>query len=249
VGYAGILLHQVAHRPWPLPTRPWVLRQRWHDLLFAHWPLPAEAVRRVLPQGLELDSFDGDAWISVVAFRMTGVTLRWCPPLPGVSSFPELNVRTYVRVGNRAGVYFFSLDAGSRVAVAVARAWFHLPYHHARMSVTMRNGAVRYFSVRRDSVAADFVAEYQPAGPKFRAQPGTLDHWLTERYCLYAADVAGRVHRGDIHHLPWPLQRAEAEITCNTMAPRGIALPASAPRLQFADALDVVAWAPTSMSS
>ena len=240
------VVRQVDHRPWPLPKRPWVLRQRVHDLLFAHWPTSAGEMRRRLPRGLEIDTFDGDAWISLVAFRMSGVTLRWSPSLPGVSSFPELNVRTYVRLGEKPGVYFFSLDAGSRIAVAVARAWFHLPYHLARMSLDVRAGMVHYTSLRCETGAAvaDFVAQYRAAGPEFHAQPGTLDHWLAERYCLHAADRTGRMYFSEIHHMPWPLQPAEAEITCNTMAPPGVALPATPPRLQFSDALDIVAWAP-----
>src|SRR5437867_5100192 len=125
------LLNQTSHRPWPLPSRPWVTTMRWHDLLFLHWPVRPEIIRPLIPNGLELDTFDGAAWIGVVPFRMTGVRLRWLPPLPGISAFPELNVRTYVRVRDRPGVYFFSLDAGSRTAVAMARAWFHLPYFHA----------------------------------------------------------------------------------------------------------------------
>lgn len=240
------VVRQVDHRPWPLPRRPWVLRQRLHGLLFAHWPTPAGEMRRRLPGGLELDTFHGDAWISIIAFRMSAVTLRWSPSFPGVSSFPEVNVRTYVRLGDKPGVYFFSLDAGSRIAVAVARAWFHLPYHLARMSVDVGAEMIHYTSLRRETgaPAAEFAAHYRAAGPEFRAQPGTLDYWLAERYCLYATNRAGRIYCSDIHHIPWPLQPAEAEIRCNTMAPPGVALPATPLRLQFSDALDIVAWAP-----
>jgi uncharacterized protein YqjF (DUF2071 family) len=107
-----------------------------------------------------------------------------------------------------------------------------------------------YTSLRREtgSPAADFVAEYQAVGPEFRAQPGTLDYWPTERYCLYAVDHAGRIYRGEIHHVPWPPQPAEAEIERNTMAPPGVMLPTGPTRLRFARALDVVAWAPTRMT-
>src|SRR5690349_6710130 len=126
-------LRKLDHRPWPVPSRPWIMAQNWHELLFAHWRVPVEAVRPLVPQGLEIDLFAGDAWLSVVPFRMSGVRLRGTPALPWLSSFPELNVRTYVCAEGRPGVWFFSLDAASRLAVGVARAWFHLPYFNARM--------------------------------------------------------------------------------------------------------------------
>jgi uncharacterized protein YqjF (DUF2071 family) len=235
----------VDHRPWPLPARPWVMRQRWHDLLFAHWPTTPERLLRVLPRGLELDTFDGCAWVSVVPFRMTGVRLRWVPPLPGTSAFPEINVRTYVRVHDTPGVYFFSLDAASRTAVAIARR-FHLPYFHARMRLDVHDGVIDYTSRRRATNAspAVFQARYAPNGREFRAQPGTLDHWLTERYCLYAVERCGGIYRVDIHHRPWPLQPARAEIACNTMIPADLIAPGTPPTVQFARTLDVIVWVP-----
>lgn len=241
-----LLIDRVDHRPWPLPKRPWIVRQQWRDLLFAHWPTTPERFRSVLPRGLELDTFDGAAWISVVPFRMTGVRLRRLPPLPGVSAFAEINVRTYVRVHDRPGVYFFSLDASNRPAVAMARAWFHLPYFHAQMSVNVRDGVIRYTSRRHGAGVplVAFAARYAPAGREFRAQPGTLDHWLTERYCLYAVDRAGAIYRGDIHHAPWPLQPAEAEIDCNTMIRPDLIIPSTPPIVQFARTLDAIVWAP-----
>jgi hypothetical protein len=177
---------------------------------------------------------------------MTGVRLRWVPPLPGSSAFPEINVRTYVRVRDTPGVYFFSLDAGSQTAVAIARRWFHLPYFHARIRIDVRDGMIDYTSRRRgaDVSPAAFDARYAPIGCEFRAQPGTLDHWLTERYCLYAADRSGGIYRGDIHHVPWPIQPAQAEIACNTMIPADLIAPGPPPIVQFARTLDVIVWAP-----
>jgi len=219
----------------------------WHDLLFAHWPVAVDAIRPLLPAALDVDVRDGVAWLGVVPFRMSGVRLRGTPALPGPGAFPELNVRTYVTFGGRPGVWFFSLDAASRVAVRAARTLFHLPYFDADMTCTAGADQVAYRSRRTHANAppAEFVARYGPSGAAFRASPGSLDHWLTERYCLYAAKPDGSLLRGEIHHAPWPLQPATAAIEVNsTAAAAGVALTASSPRLLFARRLDVVGWAP-----
>jgi uncharacterized protein YqjF (DUF2071 family) len=237
----------IDHRPYALPTRPWVLAMRWHDLLFMHWPVPAAALREHIPPALALDTFDGAAWLGVVPFRMTGVRPRYVPPLPRVSAFAELNVRTYVVAEGKPGVWFFSLDAADPIAVRVARRAFHLPYYDARMVCLPEAGGIRYASLRthRGAPPAEFRARYRPVGPAYHSTPGTLDHWLTERYCLYAADRRGQVRRGDIHHARWPLQPAEAEAEINTMTAQiGLRLPDLPPLLHFARRLDVVAWLP-----
>ncbi len=240
-------MNTVDHRPWPLPSRPWVMTQRWHDLLFAHWPLPPDTLYPHVPSTLTLDTFDGVAWIGVVPFRMSHVTLRGLPALPWLSAFPELNVRTYVIMEDKPGVYFFSLDVSNPVAVVVARWWFHLPYFRARMTCTTEGHTVHYRSSRtyRGGPRAEFVGRYWPCGDIFRTAPGTLEHWLTERYCLYAADARQRLYRGEIHHRPWPLQPAEVEIAVNTMAAaHKVALPDTPPLAHVARQLEVLIWAP-----
>ena len=239
------VLARADHRPWPLPDRRWVMLQTWHDLCFAHWPLAPEAVRPLIPHGLELDLHDGCAWVGVIPFRMT-VRLRAMPPLPPVWAFEELNVRTYVRVGERRGIYFFSLDAKSRLAVAAARRWYRLPYFHARMQLAEADGRVRYRSQRtqRGAPPAELRMSYAPSGEPFRAAPDSLAHFLTERYALYTVGH-GEVRAAEIHHAPWPLQPAEASIEANTMAAAsGITLPQVEPLLHFARRLDVVIWSP-----
>jgi uncharacterized protein YqjF (DUF2071 family) len=239
-----------SHRPWPLPRGPWAMRQRWEGLLFAHWRSSVAELRPLIPASLEIDTFGGDAWIGVVPFRMSGVGLRWLPGLPGARAFPELNVRTYVRLGDRPGVWFFSLDAASRVAVRLARAWFRLPYFDAEMHVNGDGENVRYSSARthRGASEASFDARYGPTGAVTLAAPETLDHWLTERYCLYAGSEARGLWRADIHHRPWPLQPAWAQISHNTMAQAaGIDLPTTDPLLHFARRLDVRVWTPRSL--
>jgi len=237
-----------SHRPWPLPAGPWVMAQSWHDLLFAHWPVPAKTLRELIPAGLEIDTHNGCAWVGVVPFRMSGVRLRATPALPWLSSFPELNVRTYVTHHGKPGVWFFSLDAGNFLAVQIARSWFHLPYFCARMRLQSTDGRIQYQSQRthRGAPPAILHARYRPIGAPSHAVPGTLEHFLTERYCLYTADAHGRLIRGEIQHAPWPLQSAEAEIAENSMAQAaGIVLPAAEPLLYFAERQDVIVWPPT----
>lgn len=228
--------------------RPWAVAQVWHDLLFAHWPVEAERLRPRLPAGVELDLFDGQAWLGVVPFRMTGVRARLLPSVPGLSAFPELNVRTYAVAGGRPGVFFLSLDAASAVAVAAARRLFHLPYHRAEMTCRSEDEDVVYSSRRGGgpvSSPAEFAGRYGPRGPVYRSRAGDLDHWLTERYCLYTADGRGRALCVAIRHAPWPLQPAWAGIETNTMAEAaGVRLPPTLPLLHFARRLDVVAWLP-----
>jgi uncharacterized protein len=226
---------------------PWVLAMQWHELLFMHWPVPASTLRGALPPGLTLETFDGSAWLGVVPFMMRRVRPRLTPALPGVAAFPELNVRTYVTRDGEPGVWFFSLDAANPLAVEVARATFHLNYAHARMRCERAGDEVRYRSARthRGLPPASFAARYRPVGPVFAAAPGTLEHFLTERYCLYAANRRGDLWRGAIHHPPWPLQPAEAEIRENRMTEQiGLKLPATAPLLHYAHALAVTAWWP-----
>src|ERR1700758_2464987 len=128
------LLKSTSHRPWSLPSGSWIMMQTWHDLLFAHWPIRQEQLRPLVPPQLPLDTFDGQCWVGVVPFWMSGVRARGVPPLPGLARFPELNVRTYVAYKDKPGVYFFSLDAANFPAVWAARTFFHLPYFYARMS-------------------------------------------------------------------------------------------------------------------
>lgn len=239
------LLEHTAHRPWPLLTRRWTMFQRWHELLFAHWPLPIEALRPHIPADLQIDTFDGQAWIGVVPFRMSHIHPRGFPALPWISFFPELNVRTYVTDGAKPGVWFFSLEAGNPLAVAIARSQFHLPYFNARMVCDGQPTGVRYRSERthRGAPPAAFEADYWPTGDVYQSAHGTLDSWLTERYCLYTTDWQGRLYRGEIHHQPWPLQPAEAEIAVNTMASAaGVSLPDVEPILHYAHRLDVLVW-------
>ena len=242
------ILEETAHRPWKMPDAPWLMTQTWHDLLFAHWRVPPESLRGSVPAPFPLDLFDGDAWIGIVPFHMTNVSPRGVPSLPWVSAFPELNVRTYVRVGDRPGVYFFSLDAGNTLAVQAARLVLNLPYYSASMHVRPGDEGIDYRSEREGDVDAAFHAIYGPDGPVSTPLEGTLEYFLTERYCLYHVDHRGRPYRLEIHHPPWPLQPAHARLLRNTMARASdLSLPDEAPVLHFAGRQDMVAWAPSSV--
>jgi len=235
-------LRVTEHRPWPLPKSPWVMFQAWNDLLFAHWNLPIADVRRFIPSPLELDTFDGQAWVAVTPFYISGLRPRFFPPLPGISDFPELNVRTYVTYAGKGGVFFFSLDAASRLAVKAARTFYRLPYRFARMMTRKENDQVFYSCSRRERSSAEFHARYWPISSVRRRPKGTLEHWLSERYRLYTVS-AGKLFHADIHHVPWPLQDAKAEIATNTMAlTAGIHLPDQQPLLHYARRLDVFIW-------
>lgn len=243
----------MTHRPWPRPTGSWFMSQRWCDLLFAHWPVPVAALRRWVPERLEIETFDGTAWIAAVPFRMEAIRPRGLPALPWLSAFAELNVRTYVRLGDRPGVFFWSLDAANPIAVSLARRWFLLPYFRAHMSCESRGEGLVYSSrrVHPGAPEACFEGEYGPAGEVFHATPGTLEHFLAERYCLYASSrsVGGakdELYRAEIDHAPWPLQQADAKLEAHSLlAPVGLEdATHQAPHLLFARRLDVVVWPP-----
>lgn len=245
---ATAILSDSAHRGWPLPRGPWIMRQTWHELLFAHWPLDPVVLAARIPPGLTLDTLDGRAYLGVIPFRMSDVAPRVIPAIPWLSAFAEMNVRTYVIRDGIPGVWFFSLDAANPIAVALARALFFLPYFTARMRCTRDGDSIRYASRRtrgHDARPATFAATYRPIGPVYHSAPGRLDHWLTERYCLYAASPRGALFRCDIHHARWPLQPAAAAIAENTMAAAaGFTLPDTPPHLRYAARQDVLVWAP-----
>ncbi len=223
------------------PGRP-VMRQCWDHLLFLHWEVPAAAIARSLPLGLEVDTFEGRAYVGLVPFAMRGVRPAGLPSVRGLSDFRETNVRTYVHAGGREpGVWFFSLDASSAAAVAIARAWFRLPYFYGRMTLTAGEGeggfAVAYGSRRLypkpRPATTRIVAEV--SGPSFGAEVGTLDYFLAERYLLYTRGRAGGLLKGRVHHAPYPLQAAEARVVEESaLAAAGIDRPDAEPIVRYA---------------
>jgi uncharacterized protein YqjF (DUF2071 family) len=222
-----------------------VMTQIWHELLFVHWPVAPEVLRALVPTLLPLDTFEGQCWVGIVPFHMTYVRPRWVPPVTALSSFVELNVRTYVTLQGIPGVYFFSLDANSPIAVAVARAFFHLPYFNAGMGSERVSDTIHYYSRRthKGALPAEFHAVFRPIAPIAFAKHGSLEQWLTERYCLYTVVPGKGVYRGDIHHVPWPLQQAELKTKKDTMAiSHNIHLPEIQPLLHYSHRQEVLIW-------
>lgn len=241
---------KTSHRPRPLPTGRWVMTQRWNDLLFAHWPVAPNVLTQFVPQGLQIDTYHGSAWLGVVPFWMDRVKFRGIPSIPGTSRFPELNLRTYVRDPKTGtpGVLFLSLDAGNLPAVVFARTIYKLPYHWAEMHIEEQSEReFTYYSRRRLSrEPVMFVARYRGLGPSRKLAecgPGSLEYFLTERYCLFTRGRDGQPMRANIHHVPWPLEEAAAEIERNDLAAAmGIALPNEAPILHYSRRLAVYVW-------
>ena len=215
--------------------------------MFAHWRVPFAKLRALIPEPLQIDTFDGEAWIGVVPFELK-IRPRWMPVIPKIASFPEINVRTYVTLNGQPGVWFFSLDAASPLAVRGARWSFNLPYFDATMACREANDGFDYESERRKSNEASasvvFRARYEATSDPFEADSGSLEEWLTERYCLYAENRFGSILQTEIHHAKWKLQNAECRIETNSMtAPLDIDLTGD-PLLHFARSIDVVNWLP-----
>jgi uncharacterized protein YqjF (DUF2071 family) len=228
------------------PSGPWVMVQRWHDLLFAHWRCHASDLRPLIPAPLEIETFDDTPWISVIPFYMTGVRMRATPPVPTANAFLELNVRTYVTLDGIPGIWFFSLDCESTLAVMGARMGIALPYFRAAMRMRRGEKGFEYDSQRWsiNGTPAAFSGTYRGVGPAAAPPPGSLDHFLTERYCLYSSD-GKRIWRGDIFHPRWSLQAGEAQIDTNSMiAAAGIRAPRHEPLLHFSEFQDVRFWWP-----
>lgn len=228
----------------PADRLPWLLGQTWSELLFAHWRVDPAELQPRLPRGVEPDVHEGCAWLAIVAFRMLGSRPLLAPGRASLPPIPELNVRTYVRVGGVPGVWFISLDASSRFFVNAGRALFGLPYRLARMTTVTTGGRVHYLSTRRD---ACFAATYEPCGPATRAEPGSLEHFLIERYRLYALR-GRRLITGLVTHEPWPLQPARARLDLNQMMPSGLELHGE-PLLHFAKSVEARISVPRPLSA
>jgi uncharacterized protein YqjF (DUF2071 family) len=219
----------------------WLMAQTWDQLLFAHWPVSLAQLRQVVPAALEIDTFDGQPWLAVVAFQISRVHLHALPAVPGLTQFPEVNLRTYVRHNGRPGVLFLSLHCPNRLAMALARPWFRLPYHFADVRLADCDSTCDFAS--RSPSGADFAATYTSTSEPFIAAPDSREAWLTERYCYYTIAPGGRVYRCDIDHAPWRLTHAEADIQTNTLArPFGLDLPETQPLLHRGQRTDAHIW-------
>lgn len=230
------------------PKSPVVMHQKWRSLSFLHFPCDPAEVQATLPPGLTVDTFPdregrSRAWVGLVPFRMKGVRPRFVPPLPGLSAFPETNVRTYVHhEGREPGVWFYSLDAANAVACAVARYSFGLPYFHAAMRVE-EGERIRYLSTRRDS-RAEHEIEVVPGEALDAAVPGTLEYFLVERYLLYSR-LRNRLVTGRVHHRPYPLRTLETPSIRETVVEAAGLHPRPYIHRLFSPGVDVEVFAPS----
>jgi uncharacterized protein len=230
-----------------------IMHQKWGKLLFMHWPIDASLLRPLIPRQLEIDTFEGSAWIGVIPFTMWGIRGTFLPPIPGTSAFHELNVRTYVHFNGVPGVWFFSLDAANRLAVWGARKFYHLPYFYAEMSLNQTSNTISYACERRDDhgppaglqvtwVIGDPLPPSSSASTDRNVCPTSLEFFLTERYCLYSENK-GQLYRAQIHHQPWPLRNATLSNLHSTMIESlGVPTPLGHPHLRYAEEISVGIW-------
>ena len=220
------------------------MHQTWGKLLFMHWRIAEEKLRPLIPAEISIDTFDGSAWIGIVPFTMWGIRASFLPAIPGTSAFHELNVRTYVHYQGLPGVWFFSLDAANALAVWGARTFYYLPYFNARMDLKQSENEIVYGSTRVDGrgAPASFHGTWEIMEMLPESQPGSIEFFLTERYCLYATH-RDRIYRSRIFHQPWPLQSAKLVSHQSTMlSALGLPEPDDEPLLHYAESIGVDIW-------
>jgi hypothetical protein len=255
---AGSLLYSVEHRPWLPPDAQWLLSQSWDDLLFAHFAMDPRTVRRLVPDSLTLDLYDGAAWLTISPCRTSHLRPSGVPPLPGFSFFSQLTLRTYVTMQGKPGLFYLSVDVANLSAVWFARMFFRMQYWHAAIQISgatmqARNPGddrrIHFRSSRLHGPAAvdgpaKFDVIYSPEGDPRRVERDSLDEFLTERYCAYSWSRR-KYYRTELHHQPWLLQRTGVEIRANSIAdPFGLTLPPRPDVCHFSRSLKMLVWAP-----
>ncbi|MGG1661069.1 YqjF family protein [Brevibacillus sp. NRS-1366] len=207
----------------PFQKPGWIMTQTWEHLLFIHWAVSPEALRGLIPNELEIDTYDGKAWIGILPFLLSGVRIRRMPTVPYTSAFPEINVRTYVKTKQKSGIYFLSLDASNPLITSIAKRWYRLPYFLADMQFATTMNRIEFESrrLRGNGQSVVFSGSYEPIGLPIHVKKGTLEHWLTERYTLFCqCGRSNQIFYADVYHEPWVLQQTKAQIRENTMTQR-----------------------------
>ncbi|MBS4174515.1 DUF2071 domain-containing protein [Bacillus sp. FJAT-49736] len=239
------LLNDIIHRPFPLPSKRWIMRQSWRNVLFLHWPIPPEKLRPHIPSILQIDTFNGSAWLGIILFVIEGIFPFGLSSVSLTPKFPEINVRTYVTYNGKPGIYFMSIDVENWASLKIAKRWYRLPYKSAQISLRKEKQTYSFQSIRKgnENPSISFKGEFGPVSEVYYAKEGTLDHWLTERYCLYSSNNVGNIYCGEIHHRPWPLQKAEIEMVRNTLfIPFNLDFPKVKPIAHFSTGVDSLMW-------
>lgn len=239
------LMNEVVHSSWSLPSKYWIMQQNWRNLLFLHWPIPPEKLRPHIPSSLQIDTFNGSAWLGVILFVLEGIYPRGISFFSLTPKFPEINVRTYVKYDGKPGIYFLSIDVANWASLKIAKRWYRLPYHSAQISIRKEGKTFHCHSIRKGNANTPilFEGKYVPVSEVFFPKEGTLEHWLTERYCLYSSNNGVNIYCGEIHHQPWPLQKAKIEIVRNTLfTPFHFDLSEVKPIAHYSTGVDSLMW-------
>lgn len=239
------LINDIAHRSSPLPSKNWVMKHTWSNLLFLHWPIHPSKLRPYIPSPLQIDTYDGFAWLGVVVFVIEGIYLRGLSNISLVPIIQEVNVRTYVRYGEKTGVYFLSLDANHWSTYTIAKHWYRLFYHPAKISIQDKENIFHIESIRKGKAETPIMLKgmYTPLAAEYIPKVGMVDHWVTERYCLYSTRNGKDIYCAKIHHRPWVLQQAEFEIETNTLfMPFYMDLRGAKPIAHFSKGVDALIW-------
>jgi uncharacterized protein len=231
------------HRLWPLPRLPWVMKQTWENVLFVHYPVKIETLRKLVPEKLPLDTFNDCGWVVIVAVHISNIRLRGLPPIPGTTNFSQVNVRTYVTLDGKPGVYFFSLDAHNWLAVKAAKVVGNLPYKYAEVAIDSSDSNIHCECRRKTDIHANWVGDFKPIAEPIHPVKESFDEWMAERYCLYTFNKKGKTLRSDILHRPWLLQEVQAEIYENTLlSSLNIQPDSHSPIFHYAKQQDVRFW-------
>ncbi|MEH7125174.1 DUF2071 domain-containing protein [Bacillus sp. JJ1532] len=221
------------------------MRQTWRDLLFIHWPIPSEKLRKHIPASLEIDTFNGSAWLGIIVFVMDGIYPRGLPNISILPKFQEINVRTYVKCNGKSGIYFLSLDVCDWASYTIAKRWLRLPYQSAQISIEKKGQNFHYKSIRKRKTKYEITIDgtYKPLEEVYLPKEGTLDHFLTERYCFFSSNNGIHTYCLEIHHQPWQLQKTEIEIYKNTLfTPFNIDVNKVTPISHFSKGTDSLIW-------
>lgn len=225
-----------------LAAKTWIMKQTWKHVLFLHWPLHAESLRPFIPKELEIDTYDGQAWLGMIVFEMGGIYPRGLSRLPLTPPFSEINVRTYVTYKGEPGIYFLSIDVNNWASLNIAKRWYHLPYRPSEVSI-QKEGASLHFEGIRKKEPLYVKGSYTPLKESFFSRAGRLDYWFTERYRLYSSDSFSNLYTASIDHPPWALQNTEVTIDKNTLfSPFGFHLGADAPIAHYSYGVQTNFW-------